>query len=60
MLLGEEWRACAPLPAGMTLFSSLEELISKIDYGDLDNKMILVKGSNSYGLKKVVGALTEA
>lgn len=60
MLLGEEWRGCGPLPEGAALFSSLEELISKIDYNDLNDKMILVKGSNSYGLKRVVGALTEA
>lgn len=60
LLLGAEWRGCGALPAGMRLFSSLEELISEIDFGDLDNQVTLVKGSNSYGLKRVVGALTEA
>ncbi len=61
MLLGREWVECgAPVGNSSAVYLSLEDIIGAIDYTDLSRRVILVKGSNSYGLKKVVGALTEA
>lgn len=58
-LLGEEWRECGELPEGMRLFASLDELFGAIDVDASDGRIILVKGSNSYGLKRVAEAFPE-
>lgn len=59
-LLGDEWNGCgADLGPNMELFASLEELLSSLDGSYSDGSVVLVKGSNSYGLKKAVAALTE-
>ncbi|MCF0247829.1 MAG: UDP-N-acetylmuramoyl-tripeptide--D-alanyl-D-alanine ligase [Synergistes sp.] len=60
LLTGEEWRSCGELPENARIFSSLDEIIVEIKSIGLGGKIVLVKGSNSYGLKRVVEALTEA
>ncbi|MBR4401301.1 MAG: UDP-N-acetylmuramoyl-tripeptide--D-alanyl-D-alanine ligase [Synergistes sp.] len=59
MLLGSEWNACGDLPANTRLFSSREDLISAAAAVERDDSVILVKGSNSYGLKHIAGAFPE-
>lgn len=53
-LLGDEWHCCEPLPKGVKLYSSLDEIIASLSYGENESKIVLIKGSNSYGLKRVV------
>ena len=60
LLLGDEWKECgAPLADNFTLCSSLDELVARALEESAKGGLILVKGSNSYGLKKAVAALTE-
>ncbi|MCR5336093.1 MAG: UDP-N-acetylmuramoyl-tripeptide--D-alanyl-D-alanine ligase [Synergistes sp.] len=59
LLLGSEWKACGELPANTRLFSSREDLLSAAASLQRDNSVILVKGSNSYGLKHVAGVIPE-
>lgn len=59
MLLGSEWSACGELPANSRLFSSMEDLMPAAASLVRDNAVILVKGSNSYGLKHIAGAFSE-
>lgn len=59
-LLGAEWAECgAPLAQNMRLCGSLDEMTGLVEKDGLDGRLVLVKGSNSYCLKKVVSALTE-
>ncbi len=60
LLLGEEWKECgAQLAENFMLCASLDELVSRALEESAKGGLILVKGSNSYGLKKAVAALTE-
>lgn len=60
LLLGGEWKECgAPLADNFMLCASLDELVSRALEESTKGGLILVKGSNSYGLKKAVAALTE-
>lgn len=60
LLLGGEWKECeAPLADNFMLCASLDELVSRALEESTKGGLILVKGSNSYGLKKAVAAMTE-
>lgn len=60
LLLGREWAECGVmLHHNAALCASLDELVSRALMDGADGRLILVKGSNSYGLSKVVAALTE-
>ena len=59
LLLGEEWAPLA-LPANAKLCSSLDDAAERVSQMDVSSGVLLVKGSNSYGLKKLVEALTGA
>ncbi len=59
-LVGAEWQDSGyALCPNITLYPSLEALLASVDAGGLDDKVVLIKGSNSYGLKKAVAALSE-
>ena len=57
-LLGEEWHA-VPLPENAKLYDSFEDLTENVINEDLSDTVLLIKGSNSYGLKRLVTVLTE-
>jgi UDP-N-acetylmuramoyl-tripeptide--D-alanyl-D-alanine ligase len=60
LLFGEEWLAVKKeLTENSSLYASFEELAEAVLKLDTDNSIILIKGSNSYGLKKLVALLTE-
>lgn len=60
LLLGAEWAECgAALPHNATFCASLDEVVSRVLREGLDGRLILVKGSQFYGLAKAVAALTE-
>ena len=60
-LLGDEWDE-VNAAENTEKFASIEEILSHLseDIKNIKNGIILVKGSNSYGLKKVVSVLTES
>lgn len=57
-LLGDEWKSDA-LPQQATLFDSFEKLTESLCESELSDSLILVKGSNSYGLKRLIAVMTE-
>lgn len=60
LFLGSEWEhpdIC--LPKGSFLCAELSEVVSRADAFDVPNSVVLIKGSNSYELKKAVAVLTE-
>lgn len=58
-LVGKEFRNAAGgiLPEGWRCFSNVDELCDWLESGKPEGKTILIKGSNSIGLTKVVGFL---
>jgi UDP-N-acetylmuramoyl-tripeptide--D-alanyl-D-alanine ligase len=59
ILLGAEWESIKKLPSNALLCSGMEEVISAVLSIKAENCVVLIKGSNSYNLKKIVGLLTE-
>ncbi len=60
ILIGGEWENCgAELPQNAVLCASLDEAARLAAEEETKGGLILVKGSNSYGLKKAVTALME-
>lgn len=60
LLLGEEWRfAEESLPSAARLCGSLDEILEIVGQRDLSESILLVKGSNSYGLRRVVEAFSD-
>lgn len=59
-LLGGEWISTGvELPENAVYYETFEELAAGIDTEPEPDSVTLVKGSNSYGLKKIVTLLTE-
>lgn len=60
VLLGEEWYDNKlALPCGIERYSSFEDMLPHIPKNYEKNSIVLIKGSNFYGLKKIVAMLTE-
>ena len=60
VLLGEEWYDNKlVLPCCALRYLSFEEMLHDIPKAYDRNSIVLIKGSNSYGLKKIVAMLTE-
>lgn len=60
LLYGEEWcEAGVSLPENAVYCRSMEETVEEALSLKMENAIVLVKGSNSYGLKKIVALLTE-
>jgi len=60
LLFGEEWLAeKTELTENTFLYASFETLAEAVLNLDSSNSIMLIKGSNSYGLKKLVALLTE-
>ena len=60
VLLGEEWYDNKlVLPCGIEMYSSFEDMLPHIPKNYEKNSIVLIKGSNFYGLKKIVAMLTE-
>ncbi len=57
-LLGEEWKE-AGVYGNAVLFNSFEELTNAVVNEGISGSITLIKGSNSYGLKRLVTVLTE-
>lgn len=57
-LLGSEWEGIT-LTENAILYNSFKELTDSVVSEDLSDTIMLVKGSNSYGLKGLVTVLTE-
>ena len=60
LLLGEEWGEVPVLPANARLCQSFDEAAERTREMEIGRGVLLVKGSNSYGLKKLVEMLSEA
>lgn len=61
LLLGDEWKECgATFSSNVRLCETLEEMAVLASEEAERKGLILVKGSNSYGLKKIVESLTGA
>lgn len=59
-LYGGEWKAeGVDLPENAVYCESMEQLIEDVMSLKMENVIVLVKGSNSYGLKKIVALMTE-
>lgn len=59
-LYGSEWKAKGiSLPKNAVYCDDIETVIEKALSIKMENTIVLVKGSNSYGLKKIVALLTE-
>lgn len=60
LLLGSEWGfAEENLPLNAKLCGSIAEIIEDLSGRDLSRSILLIKGSNSYGLKRVAESLSE-
>ena len=60
ILLGDEWYdGSLILPENAERHSKFEEIPSIFDIQNMSDSVILIKGSNSYGLKRFVAILTE-
>ncbi|MDD4160051.1 MAG: UDP-N-acetylmuramoyl-tripeptide--D-alanyl-D-alanine ligase [Synergistaceae bacterium] len=60
ILLGEEWfDESIVIPDNTRRYRSFEEITSLPDSLSLPDSVILIKGSNSYGLKRLVALFTE-
>lgn len=60
LLFGTEWIAKGvTLPENAVYCRSMEETVEEAMSLEMENAIVLVKGSNSYGLKKIVTLLTE-
>lgn len=60
ILLGEEWFDPAiDLPANAERYRTFEEITGLVGTVSLPDSVVLIKGSNSYGLKRLVALLTE-
>jgi len=60
ILLGEEWYdPSLVLPENAERYSTFEEITQVFDVTSMSDSVILIKGSNSYGLKRLVAILTE-
>ena len=60
ILLGEEWfDVSINIPANAKRFRTFEEVMDRVNESDMTNGVLLIKGSNSYGLKRLVAVLTE-
>jgi len=57
-LLGEEWKN-EVLPQQATQYDNFEKLTEAVCKSELSDSLILVKGSNSYGLKGLIAVMTE-
>lgn len=58
-LIGEEWATPGlVIPSNAKVCNTLDEIIKEIEKADMSGCILLVKGSNSYGLKKVVESRT--
>ena len=55
ILVGEEFKKAAG--ADFTTFYNIEELLSYISHNEIEGKKILIKGSNSIHLEKIVNVL---
>lgn len=59
-LLGDEWFAPeVVLPPCAQRYRTFEEISSQLDIFSAPDSVLLIKGSNSYGLKRLVALLTE-
>lgn len=59
-LYGGEWKAPGvSLPENAVYCESMERVIENALSIKMENAIVLIKGSNSYGLKKIVALLTE-
>lgn len=60
VLLGEEWYHLGlTIPENIRSYKSFNEMSSDLELSEISNGIILIKGSNSYGLKKIVSQLME-
>lgn len=59
ILYGSEWKEVKKLPENTVICCEMQDVIAEVLNLDSEKSVILVKGSNSYNLKKIVGLLTE-
>lgn len=60
ILLGEEWfDPTINLLANIERYRTFEEITGLVETVSFPNSVVLIKGSNSYGLKRLVALLTE-
>jgi UDP-N-acetylmuramoyl-tripeptide--D-alanyl-D-alanine ligase len=60
ILLGEEWfDPTVEMPVNAQRYRTFEEITNLTRTVSFPDSVILVKGSNSYGLKRLVALLTE-
>ena len=60
VFLGEEWYdSKLAVPENMLRYKTYSEALQKLRETDISRAIVLVKGSNSYGLNRLVRELTE-
>ncbi|MDO4987544.1 MAG: UDP-N-acetylmuramoyl-tripeptide--D-alanyl-D-alanine ligase [Synergistes sp.] len=60
VLLGDEWKTCGELPNKALLCDCLADIDAILNYSETDGAVVLVKGSNSYGLSYITDKYMEA